>query len=89
MIYSWKVGTYARSIYLWGSQRFTARNGYTGIPAEYHEPVKQYAAQYFYKYEIDNALVQGWLTQEEYDQTIVYGYRPDPPLIPTKQPAEA
>jgi len=76
-IYTFKTSNYANTIYCQGTQRFTARDGYSGIPLEYHEPVKQYAANNFYKSVIDNALVKTWITQEEYDQTLAYN--PDMP----------
>lgn len=72
MVYSFRVGPYARDIYLYGKQRFTARDGYSGIPEEYHEPVKKYAAKNFYLDQLDNALAQTWTTQQEYDETLAY-----------------
>lgn len=79
-VLSFKVGTYARQIYLAGTQRFTARDGYTGIPFEYHEPVMKYAVANFYLFDIDNALSKGWISQEEYEQTLSYG---EPKIAPT------
>lgn len=58
------VRAYARDIYLFGNRSFS------NIPTEYHEPVKQYAAQTYTLAQIDNALAQGWITQQEYDDTI-------------------
>ncbi|NGQ95515.1 hypothetical protein G3578_10155 [Brevibacillus sp. SYP-B805] len=74
-VLTFKVGIYARNIYLYGNERFTARDGYKGIPEEYHPPVKEYAATRFLRSEIDYALGQGWINQTEYDDTIA--------LIPT------
>lgn len=71
-VYSFRTGVYARNIYLYGNERFTARDGFNGIAEEYHEPVKQYAAKNFTLIETDNALFQTWITQEEYDGTIAY-----------------
>ncbi|MED1948999.1 hypothetical protein [Brevibacillus centrosporus] len=52
------------------------------IPAEYHEPVKQHAATNFTvepyaradnrTRQIDLALTNGWITQDERDQTVAY-----------------
>ncbi|KIQ93894.1 hypothetical protein LH47_02044 [Anoxybacillus thermarum] len=60
------VKAYAINIYLYGNRTFAT------IPTEYHEPVKQYAAQTFTQEQIYNALVNGWITQQEYDETMAY-----------------
>lgn len=60
------VKAYAINIYLYGNRIFAT------IPTEYHEPVKQYAAQTFTQEQIYNALVNGWITQQEYDETLAY-----------------
>ncbi|NNU85506.1 MULTISPECIES: hypothetical protein [Bacillaceae] len=65
-VYSFRTSAYARDIYLYGNRRIS------DIPTEYHEPVKQYAAQNFTQEQIDNALAQGWITQQEYDETLAY-----------------
>jgi hypothetical protein len=70
MIYSFLVGSYARKIYIDGTQRFTARDGFSGISTEYHQPVKQYAADKFTRDQIDAALAKGYVNQQEYDETI-------------------
>jgi hypothetical protein len=70
MVYSFKVGPYARSIYIDGTQRLTARDGYSGIPAEYYAPVEQYAADKFTRSQIDDALAHGNINQQEYDETV-------------------
>jgi hypothetical protein len=77
MILPFRVSTYARNIYLYGTTTFAS------IPAEYVVPVKQYAAtgqvnvaQYpsgftgYTREQIDNALAQGYITQQEYDDTV-------------------
>lgn len=64
-VYSFKVGPYARSIYLYGTQSFST------IPVEYHQPVKQYASDNFTQWQIDEALKKGYITQQEYDETIL------------------
>jgi hypothetical protein len=83
-IYPFRTSNFAQTIYIGGTQRFTARDGYTGIPVEYHEPVKQYAAAnytlypYAYSYpnnrteQLDIALANGWINQQEYDDTVAY-----------------
>jgi hypothetical protein len=55
-----------------GTERFTARDGFNGIPTEYVVPVMQYAASKYGRADLDNALTQGWITQDEYDQTLTY-----------------
>lgn len=63
---------YGKSIYQYGTRRFTERDGYLGILPEYHEPVKQYAAANFALELIDKALSSGYINQQEYDDTIAY-----------------
>lgn len=69
---SLQVKIYANQIYLQGEQRFTARDGFTGIAEEYHPHVKQYAAASYERKYIDDALRLNWINQEEYDQTVAY-----------------
>lgn len=64
VVYSFRVGPYARNIYTHGTQTFA------DIPTEYHQPVKEYAAKTFSQYELDQALEKGYITQQEYDETI-------------------
>lgn len=70
-VYSFRVGPYARAIYLYGSERFTARDGFNGTPLEYHQPVKQYASDNFTPYQIDEAFADGYINQQEYDETVI------------------
>jgi hypothetical protein len=70
MVYSFLVGPYARKIYIDGTQRLTARDGFSGIPAEYVQPVKQYAADKFTRGQIDDALAKSYIDKQEYDDTI-------------------
>ena len=65
-IYSWMVSIYARDIYLFGNRTFGQ------IPEQYVEPVKQYAAETFRQDQIDNALEKGWISEQEYDDTMAY-----------------
>lgn len=65
-IYSWMVSTYARDIYIFGNRNFSQ------IPAVYVEPVKKYAAENYRQDQIENALTQGWITQQEFDDTMAY-----------------
>jgi hypothetical protein len=65
-IYSWMVSTYARDIYIFGNRNFSQ------IPEAYVEPVKKYAAASYRQDQIENALTQGWITQQEFDDTMAY-----------------
>ena len=71
-IYDFMVSSYANKIYLIGNQRFTARDGYSGIPIEYHEPVKKYAAKNYDSHIIDEDLTLTWLLENEYADTEAY-----------------
>lgn len=66
MVYSFRTSTYARNIYLYGTTSFDS------IPAEYHEPVKQYAAANFTDEQIQTALTNLWISQTEFDETMAY-----------------
>lgn len=64
-VYSFRVGPYARSIYSYGTATFA------DIPEAYVQPVKEYAAKTFSQYELDLALGNGYITQQQYDETIL------------------
>lgn len=61
------VKAYAINIIRYGNRRFET------IPPEYHEPVKEYAAVYFELSDIDKALANEYITEQEY--TEILGYR--------------
>lgn len=65
-LYQNLIIAYAKAIYLDGTKKFTE------IRPEYVVPVKQYVAANYSVEQIDNALAQGWITQQEHDQTIAY-----------------
>jgi hypothetical protein len=65
-VLSFRTSTYSRSIYLYGTTTFAA------IPAEYIEPVKKHAATTYTKEQLDNALVQGFISQQEYNETLAF-----------------
>jgi hypothetical protein len=65
-VLTFRTSTYARNIYLYGTYTFAQ------VPADYVVPVKQYAAATFSLSQIDNALASGYITQQEYDDTIAY-----------------
>jgi hypothetical protein len=60
------VRSYTTNIYIYGNRSFAT------IPAEYHEPVKKHAAITYTLSQIDNALVRGWITEIEYNETLAY-----------------
>jgi len=72
------VSQYSVNTYLTGKQRFTARDGYTGVPTSYVDPVKGYAAKNFYIDDLDTAKGQGWINQQEYDETMALKTETDP-----------
>ncbi|PET77603.1 hypothetical protein CN514_00990 [Bacillus sp. AFS001701] len=63
-VYSFRIGPYARDIYIYGRQKLAT------IPAEYYTPVENYAAKNFTRGQILNALEPGYITQEQYDETV-------------------
>ena len=64
-----RTSTYARNIYMFGTNRLTARDGFPGIPAEYYTPVQQYAKNGFLASDIRNALELDWISEQEYNET--------------------
>lgn len=57
---------YAVCVYIYGTRKFET------VVADYHEPVKEYAANTYTLEQIDNALVKGYITEQEYIDTIKY-----------------
>jgi hypothetical protein len=72
MTLPFRVSSYAQGIYIFGNNRLTARDGYSGVADGYYTPVEQYAGINYTKLVIDNALTQGWISQQEYDETIAF-----------------
>jgi len=68
-ILSFRVSTYARNVYLYGNTRLS---DISTSPDDYRTATMKYGAINFSRLQIDNALAQGWITQEEYDETIGY-----------------
>jgi hypothetical protein len=67
-IYPFRTSTYARNIIMYGTQRLTARDGFTGVAAGYYIPVEQYIATNYTLTDINNALAMTWINQQEYDE---------------------
>lgn len=64
MFYQFRVGGYARTIYLDGNMTMG------DLTTDYVQPVKEYAAKNFYYGQIDLALTSGYINQDVYDKTI-------------------
>lgn len=65
--YSFRIGPYARSIYLDGTKTFAQ----VAVESSLYAPaIKEYAANNFTYYQIDLALTNGYISQQEYDETI-------------------
>jgi len=74
-ILPFRVQSYARAIFVYGTNRLTARDGYPGVAEGYYLPtfpVQSYAALTYTRAQIDLALACGWLTSQEYDETLVF-----------------
>lgn len=78
-IFQFMVSQYAMNIYLYGSYRLVARDGYPGVRDGYYTPVQKFAAEtsvtkplLISRKKIDEALANGWISQVEYDETISY-----------------
>ncbi|MBU7314040.1 hypothetical protein [Paenibacillus oleatilyticus] len=76
------VSTYSRNINIFGKERFTARNGFKGIPESYHSDVAGYAARNYYIDDLDRALAEGWINQQEYDNIVSRKTAEDPAYRP-------
>ncbi|WP_405079348.1 hypothetical protein ACI48J_16670 [Paenibacillus chitinolyticus] len=61
--------TYCRSIYVYGTDRFTKRDGFKGIREEYREPVQRYFAATYGAELLEEALENGWINRQEYEET--------------------
>lgn len=72
MVLGFRTSTYALNIYIYGTNRLTARDGFVGVADGYYIPVEQYAANNFTRDAIDNALAMTWINQIEYEETIGY-----------------
>lgn len=57
---------YAVCVYVYGTRKFET------VVADYHEPVKKYAATNYTLEQIDNALVKGYITESEHIDTMKY-----------------
>lgn len=67
------VRQYAVCVYVHGIRSLET------VVKDYHEPVKEYAANKYTLEQIDNALVKGYITEEEYQETIAYVKKEEAP----------
>lgn len=65
-IYASLTAAYSKAIYTDGTKKFA------DIKPEYIEPVKQFAAANYPDTHIMNALDKGYITQQEFDETMAY-----------------
>lgn len=65
--YQWRVGTYARLIYLDGYKTFEQAIADSPL---YEQSIMVYASTGFTYPQIDNALAKGYISQAHYDTTI-------------------
>lgn len=65
-VLSFRTSSYARDVYLYGNRKIA------DTPTEYHEPVKDYAANTFSQTQVDDALTKTYISQTEYDETMAY-----------------
>jgi hypothetical protein len=64
IIHSFRTSSYARNIYLYGTQSFAS------IAEIYVNPIVVHAAETFTSAQISNALANGWISEEAYNRTI-------------------
>ena len=62
MVHQLLVKMYASNIITYGNRNFGT------IPENYVQPVKEYTALNYTDWQIDNALVQGYITEHEYTE---------------------
>jgi uncharacterized protein (UPF0303 family) len=65
-ILSFMVSTYAMEIYIQGTNTLTA------IPSSYYIPVEEYAATNYTGIQIEQAWSNGWITAQQYQETMSY-----------------
>lgn len=65
--YTFRVGSYSRCIYLDGTRTFEQA---IAEDIKYEQAIKVYASTYFDYYQIDLALTNGYINQQQYDDTI-------------------
>lgn len=74
IIHQLLVKQYALCVYVHGTRTFDT------VVTDYHEPVKEFAAEKYTLEQIDSALIKGHVTEQEYQDTIAY----TTPIAPTE-----
>jgi hypothetical protein len=72
LVLAFRTAMYALNIYIYGTNRLTARDGFSGIPAEYYAPVEQYARKNFTEAQLQNAIAMTFINDQEYSETMAY-----------------
>lgn len=57
---------YAVCVYIYGTRKFST------VHVDYREAVKQFAAENYTLFQIDEALTKDYITEQEYTETIAY-----------------
>lgn len=83
--YQFRVGSYARTIYLDGSKTFEQA---IAEDIKYEQAIEGYASTGFAYSQIDDALAKGYISQERYDATIVLKTAIEPRPSKTELPIE-
>lgn len=78
-IYAFMTSSYAMAVYLYGTRTFQTIN------VAYTDAVKQYAADTFAVSQIDYALARGYITQQEYEDTMALKAPIVPPVTPESE----
>lgn len=63
--------TYAKTIFVYGTNRLTAREGFSGVADGYYLEVEKYGAETYTQDQITLALASGWINQQEYDEIML------------------
>lgn len=71
-VLSFLTKSYAQNVYIFGNRKFEG-----GVPAEYHQPVKEYAAATYSDQQIDTSLASEYITQWEYEDTMAIKHPPE------------
>lgn len=84
-VFPFLTSQYAMGIYLFGIRSFSNEIP-SPIPLEYHLPVKTFAAGNFSDSQLLNALTMGYISQQEYDETMLIKH---PDYVPPEEPEQA
>lgn len=74
------VRSYSYNVYIDGSRTLSS------VGSSYHVEIKTYAAINFSDIQLGNALSKGWITQQEYDDTMLIKYPEGKPVVAEDSP---